>query len=588
MNNVLFLFVVLSSSLLHAEILSAARVTTWMPGVPGGIPEASGPIENILQHGADPTGTADSRDALMGAIEALPTTGGVVYLPEGTYRLGSLISIGKNGVRLRGDGPEKTRLLCDHTDLCFDVITYKRGSWQNLLSDYSKGASTVIVEDGSRFVVGAFAEIQQENDSALMYTSTEWIQDWAQNSVGQLFEITLIEGNKLTFRSPIHFEIRSDQLPQIRPQGFVRNVGFENFYIERLQSGNSTFQFKNAAYCWIRNIESYHTRKSHVTNNTTLGCEYRDSYFHHSFSYGGGGSGYGVEFGFHATDGLCENNIFDSLRHAMMVHVGSVGCVFGYNYSIHPVQGEGESGLNAGWVPPDISLHGHYAQMNLFEGNVIQEIGVGDHWGPMGPGNTFLRNVIQGEGIYLMDHSHGQNFIGNRSTAWSDDGTSENTVRHGELINGTVHWDTAISDQIIPASLYLSTKPSFYRELEWPSVGYDKPEGKIPAQYRWESGNLFTRTAEKTSNSHPVYAREISIEQSGTSVILKRSSLVSGDIKVDLYNVNGRNIIRLPWSNLKEEIYSIDLKSIHLSSGVYLFVVRSENTEFVKKMPLRR
>ena len=122
----------------------------------------------------------------------------------------------------------------------------------------------------------------------------------------QLFEVVNVEGNSVTFRTPLHYDVRSDLSPQIRPQGFVRGVGFENFYIERLQEGNSTFQFKNAAYCWVRNIESYHTRKSHITNNTTIGCEFRDSYFHHSFSYGDGGSGYGVEFGFHSTDGLCE------------------------------------------------------------------------------------------------------------------------------------------------------------------------------------------------------------------------------------------------------------------------------------------
>jgi len=32
------------------------------------------------------------------------------------------------------------------------------------------------------------------------------------------------------------------------------------------------------------------------------------------------------------------------------------------------------------WTPADISVHGHYAYSNLFEGNIVQEITVSDYW----------------------------------------------------------------------------------------------------------------------------------------------------------------------------------------------------------------
>ncbi len=477
---------------ISADILTPDRITVWEPGVPGGITVPSENTVNVIDFGADFSGKTDCKDAISKAIEALPLGGGVVYFPSGSYYFCSTITIGKDNVVIRGDGYHKTKLHHDNGGLCFDVITYRRGQWQNLLGGYTKGSKTVTVEDGSKFTVGAFAEIQQANDSALMYTDPEWIQSWAENAVGQLFEVVGVEGNSLTFRTPLHFDVRSDLNPQIRPQGFIRGVGFENFYIERIQGGNSTFQFKNAAYCWIRNIESYHTQKSHISNNTTIGCEFRDSYFHSSFSYGGGGAGYGVEFGFHSTDGLCENNIFDSLRHAMLVQAGATGCVFGYNYSINPVQGEGETNLNEGWDPPDISLHGHYARMNLFEGNIVQEIGIGDYWGPMGPGNTFLRNIVKGPGVYLYDHSHYQNLVGNTISDWADDGSSTGTVRHGEKVNGLLVWEDSIADRVIPVSYYLHNRPAFYGSLQWPSTGSDIENGKNSAQLRWESGNQVT------------------------------------------------------------------------------------------------
>ncbi|NLG18396.1 MAG: dockerin [Fibrobacter sp.] len=486
----IFTAITVLSTFISAGIISSDRMTIWDPGVPGRIIVNESSSINVLSYGADSSGQADSKDAITKAIEALGADGGIVYLPAGKYLINSTITIGKNNIVLRGDGHDKTKLFHNHTGLAFDVIKYNRGTWQNLVSGFQKGSSTVVVQDGSKFTVGAFAEIQQSNDSSLMYTSPDWIVDWAQYAVGQLFEVKQVNGNSITFRTPLHFEVRSDLNPQIRPQGFVCGVGFEKFYIERMQGENSTFQFKNAAYCWIRNIESSRTQKSHITNNTTLGCEYRDSYFHHSFNYGGGGSGYGVEIGLHSTDCLCENNVFDSLRHAMIIHLGATGCVYGYNYSINPVQGEGETNLNVGWNPPDISLHGHFAQMNLFEGNVVQEVGIADHWGPMGPGNTFLRNVVESEGVYINDHSHSQNLVGNTTTKWVDDGTSKNTLRHGENVNSNLIWDAQITDHDIPVSYYLESKPAFFGSLQWPSTGSDLQGNTIPARKRWESGQI--------------------------------------------------------------------------------------------------
>ncbi|NLP02824.1 MAG: dockerin [Fibrobacter sp.] len=535
---------------ISAEILTPDRMTVWDPGVPGGISVPSENIINVIDFGADSTGKADCKDAITRAIEAVPSEGGVVYFPAGSYYFSGTISIGKNNVVIRGDGYDKTKLLHDHTGLCFDVVAYKRGQWQNLPGGFTKGSKTVTVDDGSKFTVGAFAEIQQANDPPLMYTDQAWIQSWADNAVGQLFEVVNIEGNNVTFRTPLHYDVRSDLNPQIRPQGFVRGVGFENFYIERLQEGNSTFQFKNAAYCWVRNIESYHTRKMHITNNTTIGCEFRDSYFHRSFSYGDGGAGYGVEFGFHSTDGLCENNIFDSLRHAMMVHIGTVGCVFGYNYSINPVQGEGETNLNTGWDPCDISLHGHYAQMNLFEGNVVQEIGIADYWGPMGPGNTFLRNVVQGPGIYLSDNSHLQNLVGNTSKKWIDDGSSTGTIRHGEKVNGVYVWDESIENRVILVSYYLKNKPAFYGSMEWPSIGSDIENGKNPAQLRWESGKLITGIEKR------IYKRPVTVPEKGGCL-------------QKVFDLRGRMMV------LPEAAF---MSRPGISSGIYIYTDNSRKT----------
>ena len=68
------------------------------------------PGQNVLTCGADPTGRTDSSPAFHAAINALPDTGGIVYVPAGRYliqtiRLGKPVSfLGAGGVARTG-GP---------------------------------------------------------------------------------------------------------------------------------------------------------------------------------------------------------------------------------------------------------------------------------------------------------------------------------------------------------------------------------------------------------------------------------------------------------------------------------------------------
>jgi hypothetical protein len=480
------------------EIIPPDRCIDWDPGIPGGIPLITGPLVNILDHGADPTGTGDSHPAIINAIAALPAPGGVVYIPEGSFRVTKKIGIGRDGIVFRGTG-RKSRLLIGSEGACFEVSKYQRGNWQQLPLGAAKGDSVLLVADGSLFTPGEFAEVEQDNDSSLMYTRADWIVSWAEHSVGQLFEVMSISGNLVTLRTPVHVDFSTELNARVRPMGLVRQVGFEDLYVEKTVAADHTFLFKNTAYCWIRNVESNHTRRTHVHLSVSLGNEVRDSYFHRSFDYGGGGSGYGVECGFHTTGCLVENNIFDSLRHAMMVQVGANGNVFGYNYSINPVQGDGETNLNQGWDPPDISIHGHYPFMNLFEGNEVEEIGIGDYWGPAGPGNTYFRNRVNGEGILCYDASHGQNIIGNITATLEDKGGQcEEMLWHGNVVNGTGQWDPGIPEHNLPPSLYLDSVPDFFGETFWPSFGPDVATGvKLPAQTRFENLPFLTVTADR-------------------------------------------------------------------------------------------
>lgn len=58
---------------------------------------------NVLDYGADRSGISDSTAAIQAAYDAIPSSGGSIYFPSGTYILSDTITITKNNVCLYGD-----------------------------------------------------------------------------------------------------------------------------------------------------------------------------------------------------------------------------------------------------------------------------------------------------------------------------------------------------------------------------------------------------------------------------------------------------------------------------------------------------
>lgn len=477
-------------------VLPAQRRLTWSAGIPGGIPDV--PVEaNVRDFGAVGDGISDDTAAIRNAIASV-TSGGAVYFPEGAYLITSTLKLDRSVV-LRGAGAGRTSLLVRVSGTPIAVEYYGRGPWIALTGGYTRGSTQVTVSAAaaSQFTPGAFVEIQQTNDASVMYTRPAWNVSWAQAAVGQIARVAGVAGNVITLDEPIRHDYKASLNPVIRTQVFVERVGIEKLHIKRLSRHSSpTILLKNTAYSWVRQVHSELAVKAHVNAESAYRCEIRDSYFDNAQDFGSGGEGYGVALSLHTTNCLVENNIFRRLRHAMLVHLGANGNVFTYNYSRENIQNQ-----SAGWTPPDIALHGHYPYDNLFDSNVVQQIEVADYWGPAGPRNTFCRNKVEnskngvkgqhGEAVRIQDMSHGQNLIGNDLVigAISIAPGVQDTYLNGNRLNynGATDWITSAT--AVPPSCYYSTRPAFYGDMPWPSVGYDKPGGTIPALERWQNGS---------------------------------------------------------------------------------------------------
>lgn len=81
----------------------------------------SGAIANVLDFGADSTGTNDSASAIQAAINSV-SSGGVVYLPAGMYDIATGLTLPNNYVKLVGDGWFATKIIAT-ADITPFVVT---------------------------------------------------------------------------------------------------------------------------------------------------------------------------------------------------------------------------------------------------------------------------------------------------------------------------------------------------------------------------------------------------------------------------------------------------------------------------------
>ncbi len=307
-------------------------------------------------YGATPNNDTD--DDFVGidlAIQAAQCTSGlsIIYFPEGEYLIkqsihleniysGSTIVWNGNLV-FQGEGADKTVLKFQTGNSsvdCFYLDGDRIGNEIELTEDILKGTNIIesdtdgfsTINDNSWIRLSEF-DYPVHNDNNNPDNET-----WAHGCVGQIttFQRDPSDNTKATiyhFASKEYLESRDLKIWEVNP---IQNVGFENFKIVRLDgksnSGNHGHNIKleYSNNCWVKGIESYYTSKHHINVSYSSNIEISGCYFHKARSYGSGGQGYGVILEFSTNYCLVENNIFKTLRHAMLVQAGANCNVFTY------------------------------------------------------------------------------------------------------------------------------------------------------------------------------------------------------------------------------------------------------------------
>jgi hypothetical protein len=494
-------------------------------------------------------GTVDAAAAIQSAINSCPD-GQVVQLSSGTFMVSATISLTRSVV-LRGAGsiggghpnttinrsPAGTVIAIGQVS---NRATADTGTGVDLVADAPEGTSTVALASTAGLSAGDIVQIDETDDPIVLNTppyDCPYFKRSPNRSIGQRIEIASVSGNTLTLTSPLHWTFTTALQAQIARINvpITRYAGLEGV---RLTGGNHPYDgggidVWNAAYSWIRDVETDTITGQHIVLSGTYRFVVRDSYVHHSGNYGYGVGCYGIVLRFQTADALVENNIARYVNKPILFNASGGGNVVAYNYV-------DDSWATPGWQEVNIDCHCNFPHMELIEGNYAPHMGATSTHGNAGY-LTYFRNYsstqfheITGQtgnvaAIELDTYSVGMNVAGNvlgragltslyeqsssdgtcgtphmyllgsgygtSGCSWSPNPSSDPAVstllRHGNFdyaTNSTI-WNPNNPSRLIPQSLYLMGTPGFWPiGTPWPWVGPDLTPmvGTLPAKDRFD------------------------------------------------------------------------------------------------------
>ena len=537
---------------------------------------------DLSNYGLYSSGLSPNDSLLLSIISTTSSgsaAGVILNFPAGTYLFNQTISLPGNIV-LKGKGADSTILKFDlnGSGHSIEVSGSISSDTTAIIQDIYKDSSSIFVHNTSSFISGDWIRIIQ-NDGSLINNG------WALNTVGQIVRISQVINNKLILSSKLRENYNTSSQPYIKKIILKENTGIECLKIIREDVSTnqvSNLKFSRTANCWVSGIESDKCNFAHVDIEYSSNLSISKSYFHDAHNYGSGGKAYGVMLHFTSNECLVEDNIFNHLRHSMILQAGANGNVFSCNYSLDPFWTGVFFPSNAAG---EIVLHGNWPYANLFEGNDVGNIVVDNSHNANGPHNTFLRNRARGYGIFFSDTSSpGQHFIGNEITNDSL-GAPFNSLNY--FIQGSNHLlfgnnylgniDPIGTDSLPILSYAYSSIPNFIPSNQWAGIGppNNLNSVSIPAKDRYIYNAIFSNSCGENltdlkiinQNNFKIYPNPFSNEL----------HILGKNIKnIKIHDSFGKLVY--------DQQNNFNIKNINWKKGIYLISIKSDNNSYSYKV----
>ena len=539
-------------------------------------------VINIIDFGALPDDNTDDNAALISALNYLYETGGTIIFPAGIFNFSQSFQIPSN-ISIVGES-------CIET-----ILSFNNGGNGNLINIYGTQSSNCIpvtqaIKNNNYIICNQSSEFEQANIIKLKMDGNDYMfSDWAMNDMGQILRIDEINEDTIFLDNFIRHNFYVDKNACITKINPATNIKISNLKIIRHDQTNyqtSNINFRNAFNCEISGIESEKCNFAHISISNSKNIKVSGSYFHHAFAYGEGGQGYGNEIEASSSDCLIENNIYNNLRHSILLQSGANGNVIAYNYSINPYW---QQGLLPSGSAGDLVLHGNFPYCNLFEGNIAQNAVIDDSHGKNGPYNVFYRNRLEKYGIVMNFNPPTDStvFVGNEitNTQWllgNFTVMGNGNFLFGNNVKGNCN--PANTTNISTSSYFLSSSPCFFENLQWPAIGYPNSlnQFSIPAKNRFNNSDFCFTECENISSftSNDFSHNEFIILHNDNHTIKIHPDCIN--CQINIYDVCGKKMITQYSEN---STIKVDL----LNEGLYLIrITTNDNKSFAGKILIIR
>jgi hypothetical protein len=371
----------------------------------------------------------------------------------------------------------------------------------------------------------------------------------------ELHAVTAINGSNVTISPGIMApNFRAGQSPGAwwaNASLVLHDSGIEDMSVDFTGSDSVGIEMVNATNCWVKGVRAVFSAGPgsfvfHVLIVNGFRITTRDNYF-----YGPGVQG-NTQYAYtpHVSGSLLfENNILHHNVAPTAPNDPEVGSVYAYNYvddAYYAASGFQQhnagdmfnlfEGNNVGTMFSD-SIHGTHFFLTYFRNHVDGHAhnpggNTADSGFAFWSHNRFhnvIGNVIgdshfttyetnladSGQSIYDLGFqgSHGGTALGNDSNVkrtlmrWGnwDSVTGANRFVASEVPSGISNFSNAVpSTQALPASLYLSAKPSWFGSSPWPAVGPDVTGGDL-AGYGGHANTIPARRCFENSSIDSAY-----------------------------------------------------------------------------------
>lgn len=359
----------------------------------------------------------------------------------------------------------------------------------------------------------------------------------------QIVKITNVSGSTVTFTPPLYtdYTLTPHALPYVPTyHSGLENIYFteNNTHTNR----NSPVGFGQTEHSWITGCEFYFMDGDYVKFYWTYGSLLAFNYMDDGDNHGPGSDNQAITVGAHSSANQIVSNIGVRMENTVLYNTGSSGNVFAYNYSTgnYAQPTTVTAGFESHSTHEQFNLlEGNIAPQNWLDvghGSTSQQTDFRNWWqgtslycggantkatvvcsSPQWTTDTAVAfrddsisnytNVIgdvvsspaqmalRGSDVAVVQWPATKNYNGTQygmafgytlqsdsgSNPWDRTAAFTTAFIHGvyNVIDGSTTW-AGSTTHTLPASFYLSSKPSWWGSLPWPGIGPDISGGTLP------------------------------------------------------------------------------------------------------------